>query len=121
MNIIEKPKKYYPHYMLFNRIICAGIPNQSQKFFYTPAAKEKITSDLPAWIFTNEEYRTCPQDNMHWKSARKESFEMARSLNCKELVFADFEARSRILEFINQHKYPFQQGIIKPFQEIKTD
>jgi hypothetical protein len=48
MNMIEKPKKYYPRYMLFNRLICAGIPNQTQEFYYTPAAKEKIPNDLPA-------------------------------------------------------------------------
>ena len=65
MNMIDKPSKYHPHYMLFNNIICAGIPNKTQKFFYTPETDEKIPKNLPAWIFTNEEYYTCFQRDRH--------------------------------------------------------
>lgn len=117
MNMIDKPKKYFPHYMIFNRLICAGIPNRVQRFFYTPEANEKIPPYLPAWWFTNEERYTCLQSNKLYKNPQQESYKIARDLNNKELAFADFEARNRILEFITRHKYP-PQTVKKPFQEL---
>ena len=46
--MIDKPKKYYPQSLLFNRIILAGMSKKTKKFFYTPDAEEKIPTNLEA-------------------------------------------------------------------------
>ncbi|MDR1670401.1 MAG: hypothetical protein LBR43_01575 [Spiroplasmataceae bacterium] len=78
-----------------------------------------MPKNLPAWAFTNEEWYSCPQRDKQLRKAGEESWKIAKKLAQKEVAFADFESRVKVLEFISKHKYPSQQNR-EPFQKIKS-